>query len=133
MDYVKIGGTVWDVDVKDVVETFTILYSDNTGRTISPGAKMTLDPLGTFYGHRVTFLCKKNRESIYDMFFEYVSVPRRDGIPVEIVHGQKTISYDAYISTGERPVKRINKQSGKVYWDKLTLNIVPLEAQVKPA
>ena len=55
MDYVKIDGTAYDVLVINIEESFNILYSENTGRTISTGAKMTLDPLGTFIGHNVTF------------------------------------------------------------------------------
>lgn len=133
MDYVKIGGKVWDVLVTAISENFNILYSDNTGRTMSKGARMTLDPLGTFYGHKITFARNRGHEEIFDEFFDYVSKPRYDGIPVEIVHNQETLKYDAYISSGERALKRIDPNTGKVYWDKFQLNIVPMEAQVLPA
>ena len=93
---------------------------------------MTLDPLGTFYGHKITFMRKQGYEAEYDRLFDYVSVPRYDGIPVEIVHNQTVLKYDAYISTGERALKRINPATGKVYWDSFSLNIVPMEAQVLP-
>ena len=59
MDLVKIGGKVYDVLVTELSENFNILYSENTGRTMSAGARMTLDPLGTFYGHKVTFQRKR--------------------------------------------------------------------------
>jgi hypothetical protein len=132
MDYVKIGGRTYDVLVTEIIESFNILYSENTGRTISPKAKMVLDPLGTFFGHKITFQRKQGKEAEYDRLFDYVSVPRYDGIPVEVVHGQTTISYDAYISNGERALRRIDVKSGKVYWDKFSVNIVPMEAQVLP-
>ena len=132
MDYVKIGGRTYDVLVTEIIESFNILYSENTGRTISPKAKMVLDPLGTFFGHKITFQRKQGKESEYDRLFDYVSIPRYDGIPVEVVHGQTTISYDAYISNGERALRRIDMKSGKVYWDKFSVNIVPMEAQVLP-
>lgn len=132
MDYVKIGGRTYDVLVTEIIESFNILYSENTGRTISPKAKMVLDPLGTFFGHKITFQRKQGKEAEYDRLFDYVSVPRYDGIPVEVVHGQTTISYDAYISNGERALRRIDIKSGKVYWDKFSVNIVPMEAQVLP-
>lgn len=132
MDYVKIGGRDWDVLVTEISESFNILYSDNTGRTIAVGARMRLDPLGTFFGHRVTFRRKQGYEAEYDRFFDYVSVPRYDGIPVEIVHNQTVLKYDAYISTGERGLKRIDTKTNKVYWDSFSLNIVPMEAQVLP-
>ena len=132
MNIVRIGGKAWDVLVTEISENFNILYSENTGRTMSTGARMTLDPLGTFYGHKVKFKRKSGREAEYDKFFDYVSQPRYDGIPVEIVHNQTTISYDAYISQGERNVKRIDEKKGEVYWDEFSLNIVPMEAQVIP-
>ena len=132
MDYVKIGGRAYDVIVTELTENFNILYSENTGRTMSRGARMTLDPLGTFYGHKVTFQRKKGKESEYDQLFDYVSYPRYDGIYVEIAHNQSVIKYDAYISSGERALKRIDKRTGKVYWDKFSLNIIPMEAQVLP-
>ena len=132
MDYVKIGGISWDVVVESISENFNILYSENTGRTMSRGAKMTLDPLGTFFGHKVTFRRKQGKETIFDQLFDFVSIPRYDGIDVEIVHDQSTIKYKAYISNGERNIKRIDASVGKVYWDAFSLNIVPIEAQVLP-
>lgn len=132
MDYVKIGGKAYDVLVTEISENFNILYSENTGRTMSVGARMTLDPLGTFFGHKVTFQRKQGKEAEYDALFDYVSRPRFDGVPVEIVHNQTVLKYDAYISNGERAIKRIDAKTGKVYWGAFALNIVPMEAQVTP-
>ena len=132
MDYVKIGGKAYDVLVTEISESFNILYSENTGRTMSVGARMTLDPLGTFFGHKVTFQRKQGKEAEYDALFDYVSRPRFDGVPVEIVHNQTVLKYDAYISNGERALKRIDAKTGKVYWGEFALNIVPMEAQVTP-
>ena len=132
MDYVNIGGKVWDVLVTEISESFSILYSSNTGRTMSVGASMTLDPLGTFFNHKVTFSRKKGFEKQYDDLWDFVSFPRYDGIDVEIVHNQKTLKYKAYISQGERALKRIDVKTGKVYWDKFSLNIVAMSAQVLP-
>lgn len=132
MDYVKIGGKVWDVLVTEISESFSILYSENTGRTMSQGASMTLDPLGTFFNHKITFARKQGFEKTYDDLFDFVSIPRYDGIDVDIVHNQTTLAYKAYISQGERALKRIDMKTGKVYWDKFSLNIVPMSAQVLP-
>ena len=132
MDYIKIGGKQYNTIVTELSENFNILYSENTGRTMSTGARMTLDPLGTFFGHKVKFQRKKGFESEYDELYNFVSLPRYDGIPVEIVHNQETIKYDAYISQGERALKKIDLKTGKVYWGEFSLNIVPMEAQVLP-
>lgn len=132
MNYFKIGNRYWDVLVTDVSENFNILHSDKTGRTIGEGAPMYLDPLGTFYGHKIEFARKPGHEKNYDDLWNYLSQPRFDGIPVELVDGQTVIKYNAYVSQGERKLKRIDEKTGKVYWDKFSVNIVPMEAQVKP-
>lgn len=132
MTVCKIDGVEYNVLITELSENFNILYSDNTGRTMSRAAKMTLDPLGTFYGHKIKIKRRQGYEAEYDALYNYISKPRYNGIPVEIVHNQTTISYDAYISSGERAIKRIDRKTGKVYWDELSLNIVPMEAQVLP-
>ena len=132
MDLVKIGGEVYDVFVDDISENFNILYSDNTERSVSKGARMVLDPLGTFYGHEITFRRKPGKENEFDRLFTYISKPRYDGINVEIVHNQTTLNYEAYISTGTRKLQRYDEVNNKVYWSSFTVNIVPMEAQVIP-
>ena len=132
MNYVKIGGKTYDVLVTELSENFNILYTENTGRTMAVGARMTLDPLGTFFGHKVTFSRKRGHEPDFDALFDYLSRPRYDGVPVQIVHNQSTISYDAYVSSGERALKRIDAKTNKVFWDVFSVNFVPMEAQVLP-
>lgn len=132
MDYVKIDGIAYDVVVTGITEDFNILNSENAGRSAGVGSRMVLDPLGTFYGHTVTFKRKQGHEAIYDQLFYNLSLPRTDGLPVEIVHGQTTIAYDAYVSTGSRALERINVNTGKVYWREFSVKFTPMEAQVTP-
>lgn len=132
MEYVKIGGRVWDVLVTEITESFTILYSKNTGRTMD--ASMTLDPLGTFFNYKVKFSRKQGKEIQYDELFDFLSRPRYDGIEINIVHNQALWDspFMAYVSQGERSLKRIDPQTGKIYWDSFTANIIPMKAQVLP-
>ena len=90
---------------------------------------MNLDCLGTFYGHKVEIARRAGYETDFDELYDLVSLPTNDGIPVKMVHNQNSIDYEAYISSGERDVKRIDEKTGKVYWDKLSLTIIPMEAQ----
>lgn len=132
MDVVKIDGNSFDVLVKELSENFTILYSENTGRTMSIGARMSLDPLGTFYGHKVTFSRKRGKELEYDRLFDYLSTPRYDGMFFEIVGHDGSMGYEGYVSQGERKLKRIDPDTGKIYWDEFSVNIVPMEAYEVP-
>lgn len=130
MNLFKIGGRVYDVTVLSIIEKFNILYSDKTGRTLAVGAPMTLDPLGTFIGHVITVKPKKGLEQVYDALFDFLAQPRPYGVEVEVIHNQSIIKYEAYVSQGEREVVKVDEQTGKVYWGKMTINIVPTRAQV---
>lgn len=132
MNYCVIGGRSYDVIVTAIEESFTILYTENTGRTLGIGAPMTLDPLGTFFSHTVTFKRSKENVNEFDRLYEYLSTPRYDGIPIEIVHGQTTIQYEAYVSQGKRTLQRIAEKVKRVLWGEFQVNFIPMKAQVTP-
>lgn len=134
MNYCKINGKAWDVIVSDITETFNITHSENAGRTIADGAEMLLDPLGTFFSHSVTFARIPGYEKEFDELFDFLSKPRSKGLRVELAHGQKTLAYDAYISTGSRSVKRIHFSDTEttVFWTAFSANFTPMKAQVLP-
>lgn len=132
MDYCKIGGRSYDVIVTAIEESFTILFSENTGRVLGEGASMVLDPLGTFFSHTITFRRSKENVAEFDRLYEYLSTPRYDGIEIEIVHGQTTLKYDAYVSQGKRTLQRIAERVNRVLWGEFQVNFIPMKAQVIP-
>ena len=132
MDYVKINGRVYDNVTIELSRDFTILYSDNTGRSLAPGAPMLLDPLGTFYQYKITFAKRNGHEKEFEDLWDYLSVPRDYGIPVEFVYNQKTIAYDSYVSNGSQKLKRIDKENGTVIWNTFEATFSPIKAQVTP-
>lgn len=132
MNYCVIGGKAYDVIVTAIEESFTILYSDNTGRNTGIGAPMTLDPIGTFFSHKVTFKRSKENVEEFDALYNYLTRPRYDGIDIEIVHNQTTIKYKCYVSQGTRELQRIVQKIKKVLWGELSINFVPMEAQIIP-
>ena len=131
MDYAKIGGRKWKVKILEITENFNIMDTDNAGRVIAEGA-MTLDRIGTFFGHKVTFARRGNELSEYDELFDYLAQPRNNGINVDMIHGQTTINYKAYVSSGERKLIRIDTGDDAVYWDTFSANFIPMKAQVIP-
>jgi hypothetical protein len=133
MDWFKINGKAYNVIVTSLEENFNILYSENTGRTLAQGAPMILDALGTFFGHTVEVRRIAGKEEEFDELYRLVSRPINDGFDIDIVHCQDVANYMGYISNGKRGLKRIDNNTGKVYWDALTLNIIPMKAQVTPS
>lgn len=137
MDYFKIEGKAYNVLVVDLEENFTITYTENSGRVLDEGAPMYLEPIGTFIGHVVKIKRRQGYEAEYDELYELLSTPRKvdenhKGIMVDIAHNQSTISYEAYVSNGKRPLKRIDINNKKLHWGEMTLNIVPVRAQRLP-
>jgi hypothetical protein len=136
MNYFKVDGKSYNVVVTSLEESFEILYTENSGRTLASGAPMTLDPIGTFFGHKVTIKRKAGFETEYDELYLLLAQPRKvakteDALLFEVAHLQDAIAYYAYVSKGNRALNKIDEKTGKVYWGELSLNIVPIEAQVK--
>lgn len=130
MNYCVINGKSYDVIVTAIEESFSILYTENTGRTTEGG--MVLDPIGTYFTHKVTFKrCKENVKE-FDDLYNFLTIPRYDGFDIEIVHNQTTIKYKCYVSQGTRTLQRIVERIKKVLWGKLAVNFIPIEAQIKP-
>lgn len=130
MKYFKINGREYDVIVEGLTEEYTILYGENTGRTLGEGCPMILDALGTFFSHKVTVSRKAGKEAEFDELYRLLSRPRNKGLNFDVVHNQDVAQYEGYVSKGSRAVKRIDEKTGAVYWDKMTVNIAPIKAQV---
>lgn len=128
----EIDGVSYDVVILSIKESVSVLYSDNTGRTASVGARMSLDPLGTFYNHEIVVKRKGSNVKAYDDLFDYVTQPRYDGFHIKAVHNQSIIEYDAYISAVERELHHIDEKKNITYWKEMTLKIIAMEAQVLP-
>lgn len=131
-NWIDIDGQRFNVSVTSIKQSGTILYSDNTGRTLAIGAPMTLDPLGTFYNYNITI--KRNGDDVddYDRLYDYIMKPRYSGMTITVPHNQGTITFEAYISAAEREIKRIDDKGKKVYWKEMSLTITAMKAQVTP-
>lgn len=130
MNYVKIDGTVWDVDVgiSEYEETFSILDGENAGR-VKANARMIRDIYGTFLGHKVTFFRRGNKVAEFDALWDYLKQPR-ESVQLEAADGQTTLSYEAYYTSGSRKLQKV--ENGVNYWDQLQINFIPMEAQITP-
>lgn len=137
MNYFMIDGTAYNVTVTGLTETFNVLNYDTSGRTLEEAAPMVIDPIGTFIGHQITVKRKGDDVDSFDALYKQILKPIRvekpeDAPLFEVAHCQETIAYHAYVSTGSRPIQRIDEANGKSYWGELTLNITPIKAQVLP-
>lgn len=152
MKWFKIDGKEWDVRIFDPVESFSILYSPNTGRMLGEGAPMFLDPLGTFFNYKITVGAKRGKEKEFESLWEYLSIPRQNAISFVFPKNSngvwKTLEekengdqeeiegFMAYVSNGERGIKRIiedfDGEMKSVEYDSFSINFIATKAQVKP-
>lgn len=131
LDLIEINGRKWSVRITDYVETPSIMDTENAGRVIKKGA-MTLDRIGTFMSHKITFDKKNDEISEFDSLYEFLIQPRNNGINVNMIHNQHRIKYKAYCTVDSRKLKRYDKAGGVVYWGSFTANFIPMEAQITP-
>lgn len=137
MDLVKIDGVVYDVHVTAIEETAKKEYGKNNGTAIYRNRSI-LDIAGIKYAHKITFSPSYEAPEMLDELFSYLFDNVRESVMIEVVHGQKTISYDAEYSTGVRRVAYISKkkdaeESDFVGWDDLTVEFVSRETIVNAA
>lgn len=131
MNYAKINGISFDarVAISNYEETFTVLDGPNAGRSIGTG-RMIRDVLGTYIGHKITFFNKGNNAA-FDELWEYLKAHSvDDSVTLEAADGQKTISYQAYYTSGTRSLARV--LNGVNYWDEIEVSFVPIAPQIVP-
>lgn len=130
MNYCKINGQAFDVTVaiSDIEESFNVLDGSNAGRVMS--GQMIRDIIGTYIGHKITFFNGKSNTD-FDALWDYlIAHSVDDSVTLEAADGQKSISYQAYYTSGTRTLR--SASDGANTWDEIEINFVPMDAQVKP-
>lgn len=143
MKWFKIDGKEYQVRVFEPEESFTVLYGENTGRTLGNGAPMVLDPKGTFFNYTLTVGAMKGYELDFERLWAYLSTPRNEGVRLEfprtsrqmwMTDGEK--GFYAYVSTGKRKFKKIIEDADgelkEVIYDTFAINFIAMKAQVLP-
>lgn len=125
IDWIVINGVKYDKITAEVEENFNILYTENTQRTLDVGT-MLLDTIGSFTGHKITFFNRTGEDALYNQLWDLLRTPTNEGINVSFPDGNSTISYLAYVSSGNR--KLITIKNDKPKWDKVTFNFIPIKA-----
>lgn len=129
-DLIQINGKTYkNVSVVSISESYEILYSEDTGRTVASGGRMFLSPIGTWFNHTVTFKCKSGYEAEFDELYTYLYQPRDYGIPIKIAHNQTMIEYEAYVSKGNRDLKKVRDEYYR--WGDFQVNFIAMEAYIK--
>lgn len=128
MTLCTIDGKSYDVLVTAVQELAEIKEGRNSGVAISRNREIR-DVTGIMFGHSITFDCDK-APAEFDELFSYLFETIRPSVMLEVVHNQKTITYEAAYNTGSRRVSHIDNDNELVYWGELTIDFRPMENQI---
>lgn len=143
MKWFKIDGKEYQVRVFEPEESFTVLYGENTGRTLDNGAPMVLDPKGTFFNYTLTVGAMRGYELDFERLWAYLSTPRNEGVRLEFPRSSRQmwrtdgeVGFDAYVSTGKRKIKKIiedvDGELKDVVYDTFAINFIAMKAQEIP-
>lgn len=124
----KIDGVSYDVLVTAIQETPEVIEGENSGVAIANNREIR-DITGIKIGHSITFDCDKD-PYIFDAMYSYLFDNIRPSVMLEVVHNQKTITYEAAYNTGSRSVSHIDDENDVVYWSELTVDFRPIENQI---
>lgn len=95
MALVTIDGVGYDVSVKELKRSASILDGENAGR--SKSGRMRRDIIGTYYNYTLTLNTKSLGQSEYDNLYQVLTAPE-DSYIVSLPYGQTTLTFEAYIS-----------------------------------
>lgn len=124
----KIDGKSYDVLVTALETTYNVNEGANSGIALYRDREIR-DITGIKIGHSVTFDPDKDIE-LFDELTEYLFGTVRQSVMLEVVHNQKTITYEAAYNTGSRRVAHIDDDTDTVYWSELTVDFRPIENQI---
>ena len=124
----KIDGVSYDVLITAIEENFTVVEGANTGTSLYRQREIR-DLLGVKIGHSITF-APDNDPDAFDALTTHLFGALRPFVTLEVVHNQRTITYEAAYNTGSRRVSHIDDENDIVYWDELTVDFRPMETQV---
>lgn len=128
LNLVKIDGVSYDVLVTAIQEKFAVLEGKNSGISLYRQREIR-DMAGIKIGHVITFAADKDPEA-FDALCSYLFGSLREFVVLEVVHDQRTISYEAAYNTGARSVTHIDDDNDVVYWNELTVEFRPMECQI---
>lgn len=130
MNLCKIDGVVYDVIVTALQEKAEVIEGVGSGTAIYRQREIR-DIKGVKYAHSITFAPNDENPELFDKLFSYLFDEIHESVILEVVHNQKTITYEAAYSTGSRNVEYINGRNDFVGWGEVTVDFRSREIVVE--
>ena len=122
-----VDGEPYNVRVKSMTRSFSVLDSDKTGR-VQSGA-MYREPIGTYYNYTMVVDVKDNDVDALDAFWEVMSAPDKSHRCV-FPYNQETLTQDMYVTSGSQELKLMDARGN--HWGELSINFVAMKPKKVP-
>jgi len=122
-----LDGVAYNVSVTGLKRSFSVLDTDNSGRT--QDGEMYRDIIGTFYNYEMTVRQRGDDRAALDAFWDAISQPAASHV-CTFPYGQTTLTQRMYVTGGEQPIKLL--QPDKTHWGELTVKFIAMAPRVTP-
>lgn len=116
--------------ITNIQQNFEVLDGENAGRTKS--GRMKRDVVGVYYNYSMTFAPNATPDSKaqFDKLFNILSSPD-DSHMITMPHNQSTLTFEAYITSGERTLLLHTPQGGN-QWGEMSISFIAMDPQRRP-
>lgn len=129
MDVFKIDGIAYPkIHVVKLTRKFSVADGSLAGRNVQ--GDMIRDVIGTYYNYTLELWCNRLSSDEYDEFYEIISSPQDSHVLV-VPYGQHTLTFDAYITSGEDEVKHMSETQGN-FWQGISCNFIAMKPARRP-
>ena len=129
MDNIQVflmDGVSYNVSVTSLSRKFSVMDTDKSGRT--QNGQMYRDIVGTFYNYTMTIQERNGDAASLEAFWTAISDPSKARHICVFPYGQKTLTQEMYVTSGEQALKLMQKD--KNHWGELTVNFIAMGPEV---
>lgn len=127
MQVFEMDGVAYDVDVVELSREFSVLDTDNSGRTLDGG--MYREPIGTYYNYTMTVRPKAGAQGDMDAFWEAISQPVVSHV-CTFPYNQQILTQRMYVTDGEQALTRLSEKGAA--WGEASIRFTALSPKVVP-
>ncbi len=122
------GKSFPSVHVVKLQRKFNIADGPLAGRNLD--GIMIRDVMGTYFTYTLELWCNQMSQKEYEELYEVLNEPV-DSHKLILPYNQKTMAFDAYITSGEDELKYMSETKGN-YWRGITCNFIAMKPYKRP-
>ncbi len=127
MEVFQLDGKTYNVSVTALQRKFSVLDTDQAGRT--QNGHMYRDPIGTYYNYSMTVEQQGSDGEALEKFWDVISRPEKSHL-CKFPYNQTTLTQRMYVTGGEQELLLLRRESAR--WGAITVDFIAMEPKVTP-